>query len=81
LTPYLGPAYSDDDIEAALATSALSFEKLSDIDLLSRTAKLLKDGFVIGWHQGLIHFAGFQFPKRVRRETGDFWGFFHGFLC
>ncbi len=50
--PYLGLAYSDDDIVAALKDAGLSYERLSDADVVARTAQALADGAIVGWYQG-----------------------------
>ncbi|SDV49121.1 carbamoyltransferase family protein [Chitinasiproducens palmae] len=52
---YLGPEYSDDEIEAFLKWSKLSYRKVDDI--VSTAANLLAAGNVIGWFQGRMEFG------------------------
>jgi carbamoyltransferase len=54
---YLGPAYSDDDIQKYLDGRGVKYRKLSDCDLVNQTAALLAEGNVIGWHQGRMEFG------------------------
>jgi len=51
----LGPEWSDDDIEAFLRWSHLSFRRCTD--LAADTADLLVAGKVIGWFQGRMEFG------------------------
>lgn len=53
----LGPAYSDQEVMVAANRFALDRELLTDEELFKRVATLLKDGFVIGWHQGRMEFG------------------------
>ena len=52
---YLGPEYSDADIEKALRTYKLRAAKLNDI--AATTAELLANGKIIGWFQGRMEFG------------------------
>lgn len=52
---YWGPAYSDDEIEAFLRWSKVTFRRLDDV--ASETAELLAKANVIGWHQGRTEFG------------------------
>jgi carbamoyltransferase len=52
---YWGPAYADDEIEAFLRWSKVSFRRLNDV--ASETAELLAKGDVIGWYQGRTEFG------------------------
>jgi carbamoyltransferase len=52
---YLGPEYSDPDIEKALRTYKLRAAKLNDI--AATTAELLANGKIIGWFQGRMEFG------------------------
>ncbi len=49
-TAYWGPGYTDDEIEAALKDSKLSYERCDDIE--ARVADLLAEGKIVGWFQG-----------------------------
>jgi carbamoyltransferase len=52
---YLGPEYSDDEIETVLKTFKLSGTYVPDIEGV--TAKLLADGKIIGWFQGRMEYG------------------------
>jgi carbamoyltransferase len=52
---YLGPEYSDAEIEKALVTYKLRASKLHDV--ASSTADLLANGKIIGWFQGRMEFG------------------------
>ena len=49
---YLGPSWSDDDIEVQLQSCGLSYRKCDDI--ANDTAELLAQGRVVGWFQGRL---------------------------
>jgi carbamoyltransferase len=52
---YLGPAYSTDEIRRALEDARIPFVELPDLERV--TARLLADGFVVGWFQGRMEFG------------------------
>lgn len=52
---FLGPAFSDAEIEAFLSWSKLTYEKLDNI--ANQVADLLAQGKVIGWFQGRMEFG------------------------
>lgn len=52
---YLGPSFSDAEIEAFLQWARLPYRRLSD--LARDTARLLADDRVIGWFQGRMEFG------------------------
>jgi carbamoyltransferase len=54
---YLGPAYTQDEIEKRLGLLGAKFEVLNDKELIDFSAKALADGKVIGWHQGRMEFG------------------------
>jgi len=54
---YLGPAYSDADIEQFLRSAGADYEKLVPNDLLDRAAALLAEENVLGWHEGRMEFG------------------------
>lgn len=54
---YLGPDFSDVEIEAALSQSGARFTRLSGDELVTRTARALADGKAIGWFQGRMEFG------------------------
>src|SRR6202043_620744 len=53
--PYLGPAFSDAEIEKALRTYKLRATKLDNV--AATTAELLAAGRIIGWFQGRMEFG------------------------
>lgn len=52
---YLGPAYSDEEIEAFLQRSHIAYERLDDI--AAAAADLLAEEKIIGWFQGRMEFG------------------------
>jgi carbamoyltransferase len=50
--PFYGKAYSDSDIEQALAKAGLAAQRLDDGALIDRVADELAAGKVVGWYQG-----------------------------
>ena len=53
----LGPAYSDDEIEAILKKHNAVHARYSDNELLEKTVQLLADEKVVGWFQGRMEFG------------------------
>jgi carbamoyltransferase len=54
---YLGPEYSEAEIEEFLKARSIPYEKLSWEDLPVKAAKLINDEKVIGWFQGRMEFG------------------------
>ena len=54
---YLGPEYSEAEIEEFLKAQKAPYEKLSWEDLPVKAAKLINDEKVIGWFQGRMEFG------------------------
>jgi carbamoyltransferase len=52
---FMGPEYSDDEIEAFLRWSKLPYRKLAEV--AGQTADLLVEDKVIGWFQGRLEFG------------------------
>lgn len=52
---FLGPEYSEAEIESLLSWSKLPYERLDDVP--GRTAELLAGGAVVGWFQGRMEFG------------------------
>ncbi|MBD5208509.1 MAG: carbamoyltransferase [Bacteroidales bacterium] len=52
LSPYLGPEYSDTEIKNALHRSEFQFEKLNSNEVCAEAARLIDEGYIIGWFQG-----------------------------
>jgi len=54
---YLGPEYSDAEIEAALKSSGAVFKKFSATELIEQVAIALADEKAVGWMQGRMEFG------------------------
>src|SRR5262245_4582778 len=54
---YLGPSFSDDQIEAYLKNVGIPFTRFRDNQLFKRVAEDLAAGKVIGWFQGRMEFG------------------------
>ena len=54
---YLGPEFSQKDIENRLKSLGAKFEVVNDEDLIALTAQALIDGKAVGWHQGRMEFG------------------------
>ena len=54
---YLGPAYNDDNIQAALEESGAVFKHYDDAALMDEVSKALANENVVGWFQGRMEFG------------------------
>jgi carbamoyltransferase len=54
---YLGPEFSQSEIDTALSAAGARFEVLSEEDLIRRSAGDLADGKALGWFQGRMEFG------------------------
>ena len=54
---YLGPSFSDDEIEAVLRRAGAPFERLEREALLDAAVDALAAGEVVGWFQGRMEFG------------------------
>lgn len=54
---YLGPSYSDKDIENYLRGNAIPFVKMDEDALIDKVADLLQEGKIIGWFHGRMEFG------------------------
>jgi carbamoyltransferase len=54
---YLGPAFSDDEIETYLASVGASYTKLPYKEMIRRAAQLVAQEKVVGWFQGRVEFG------------------------
>lgn len=54
---YLGPQFSQDEIERRLSGVGARYERLSEDALLNATAEALVDGRAVGWFQGRMEFG------------------------
>ena len=54
---FLGPSYTNEEIEQFLRTKEAPYERLSDDVLFDRVAEQLMEGKVAGWFQGRMEFG------------------------
>ncbi|MDA7948068.1 MAG: carbamoyltransferase [Hyphomicrobiaceae bacterium] len=54
---YLGPTFSQEEIEKRLQALGAEFEVLKEADFISRTSKALDDGKAVGWFSGRMEFG------------------------
>ena len=54
---YLGPEFSDEEIEAELSTCGAKFEKFSEDELIEKVAAALAEEKAVGWMQGRMEFG------------------------
>ncbi len=54
---YLGPAYSEKEIETFLQNEGVPYQRLTEDDLMAQTAEFLSQGKVVGWFQGRMEFG------------------------
>ena len=54
---YLGPEFSDAEIEAELKTCGAIYKKFSESELINEVAIALADGKAVGWMQGRMEFG------------------------
>jgi carbamoyltransferase len=54
---YLGPSFSQQEIEARLGAAGAAFEVLDDNQVIDTTARDLADTMAIGWFQGRMEFG------------------------
>lgn len=54
---YLGPEYSDDQIEVELKKQPVKYVKVSPEELIERAAQAINTGLVVGWFQGRMEFG------------------------
>jgi carbamoyltransferase len=54
---YLGPEFSDAEIEAYLKSIGAKYEKLDRDTLIERTAQILADEKIVGWFNGRMEFG------------------------
>jgi len=54
---YLGPSYSQQEVEVQLKEKKVNFETYHEDELIKLTAKLLSEGKAIGWFQGAMEFG------------------------
>ncbi len=54
---YLGPHFLDDEIENYLINNKIPFEKVTEDQLIEKTADILAEEKVVGWFQGRMEFG------------------------
>jgi carbamoyltransferase len=54
---YVGPHYSDDEIEKFLHSYNIPYKKLGKVELLKTTSKLISEQMVVGWFQGRMEWG------------------------
>ena len=54
---FLGPAYTQKEIEQRLEVLGAKFEVLNNEDLINTTVKMLASGKAVGWHEGRMEFG------------------------
>ena len=54
---YLGPAYSQEEIETRLTACGAVFETVSETEMINQTAQALADEKAVGWLQGRMEFG------------------------
>jgi len=54
---YLGPSYSQQDIEKELINCDAKFEAVTEEEMLEQTSQALAEGKAIGWFQGRMEFG------------------------
>jgi carbamoyltransferase len=54
---YLGPSYSDNEIEEQLKKLGAKYELMSQDEIIEKTANNLAEGYAIGWFQGRMEFG------------------------
>jgi carbamoyltransferase len=53
----LGPSYDDASIERELAAAGAVFERVTEAEIVARTAQILAEENVVGWFQGRMEFG------------------------
>jgi carbamoyltransferase len=54
---YYGPQYSDGEIQSDIVAAGCRFHKLSEAEVIDRTAKQIAAGKIVGWFQGRMEFG------------------------
>jgi carbamoyltransferase len=62
---YYGPGFSSNECAAALKSAGLEFETLEEDQLVTRVAKMIADGAIVGWFQGRMEFG----PRALGRRS------------
>ena len=76
-TVYLGPSYTDEEIEVDLKKYPVEYEKLSDEDLFERVSSALVDENIVGIYRGKMEYGPRALGHRtilvnpIKREIND----------
>ena len=62
---YYGPGFSSEECAAVLKEAGLAFETLAEDELVSRVAKMIADGAIVGWFHGRMEFG----PRALGRRS------------
>ena len=54
---YVGPSFTNQDIQTFLDSKNIDYKKLDSIELLQKTAKLIAEGNIVGWYQGKMEWG------------------------
>ena len=54
---YLGPQFTDDQVENELKSCGANYKKLSSEEIMNDTAKALSEEKIVGWFQGRMEFG------------------------
>jgi carbamoyltransferase len=57
VSPFLGPGYDLEQIKGTLDNCKLSYEYLSEADVIDATVTALRGGLLVGWFQGRMEWA------------------------
>ena len=62
---YYGPGFSSEECAAVLQGAGLEFETLAEDQLITRVAKMIADGAIVGWFHGRMEFG----PRALGRRS------------
>lgn len=62
---YYGPGFSSAECAAVLKAAGLQFETLEEDQLVTRVAKMIADGAIVGWFHGRMEFG----PRALGRRS------------
>jgi len=54
---YVGPSYTDQQIQQFLDSKNIQYQKMQREELLQKTAKLISEGKVVGWYHGRMEWG------------------------
>lgn len=54
---YLGPSYSPDEVERRIHAAGALYVRLTEDEIVCRTAAAIAEGKSVGWHQGRMEFG------------------------